>query len=210
MSSYSPSRRLALASGALAAVLLGSGAWFALGAGSGDDAPASSATDPMSGSGQSAPAADHETYEPQSSGPASEGELDGPAAAQRAEWVLTTMAQALADPAQKGRYTDLSSVASGFALGEFESLAAQYADEGLHQEGSAVIEDPVIVESAADGTSIVLQACVDSSGVRILNEAGTDVRGDGSLDRALTLFTFVLDDGAWKLDKQGFTDDPAC
>ena len=104
----------------------------------------------------------------------------------------------LADPAA-ARKADVSTILSGYALDEFNAQVDEWEKEGVHQEGVATVESAKIVESADDGSSFVLEACVDSADVRVLNEAGMDLRHDQTT-RWLTDFTFVRADGAWKLD----------
>ncbi|WP_022867605.1 hypothetical protein [Schaalia vaccimaxillae] len=210
MSAHSSSRRLLALVIVVAATLIAGISWAVLAA---DPAPDSSPSAEMSGAAQSGPNTTRATITPQSAGPSASlvgSPLETSQATERAQWVLSTVAESLVDPAEVGQHTDLSSVLSGFALGEYEALASQYADEGLRQEGNAVLEDPQILSDLSTEDSFVLQACVDSTKVKILNEAGKDVRASGALDRALTLFTFVNEDDTWKLEKQGFTDDPTC
>ncbi|MDC4233603.1 hypothetical protein M3T53_07790 [Actinomyces sp. B33] len=204
----SPSRRslllLVLVALVVVALLVGWWAWvLSRPAGVDDAASGSGVSDPESGI--------PETTAPESAGPANTGDVSGPLsqeqAAEQVGWALATVSEGLADPAS-GRATDLSGILTGFSLEEYAAQAEEFDDTGLHQEGAPSIEDPVLVEASDDGTRITLQACVDSSGVTIVNEAGT--RLERTSDRALSLFFLVLEDGAWKIEKQGFAEDPTC
>lgn len=175
-----------------------------------DDAAPSSAPTPA----QSEPAApaqsasdDAQSAEPEPAHqPAALISLDEAVA--QADAALAAIADALADPASAVD-EDLSSVLSGFALDEFNSQAEEWDKGGMYQSGRPVITDPSIIETAEDGSYFVLEACVDSSGVQVFNEAGMDLRQDQTT-RWLMDFTFVSVEGAWKLDMQSFPDDPTC
>ena len=58
--------------------------------------------------------------------------------------------------------------------------------------------------------NITVSACVDSSNVRVLNDAGTALTDDTTMTRALTYFQFVKDGQNWKLSGVSFPDDPTC
>ncbi len=55
-----------------------------------------------------------------------------------------------------------------------------------------------------------MSVCVDSSSVRILNDAGTVLTDDTAMTRALTYLRFVKDGQNWKLAGYSFPDDPTC
>ena len=71
------------------------------------------------------------------------------------------------------------------------------------------LEDVHILSDDGAG-NITVSACVDSSSVRILNDAGTALTDDTSMTRALTYFQFVKDGENWKLADLSFPDDPTC
>ena len=52
--------------------------------------------------------------------------------------------------------------------------------------------------------------CVDSSSVRLLNDAGTALTDETRMTRALTYFQFVKEGENWKLAGFSFPDDPTC
>ena len=150
------------------------------------------------------------TIAPQSGGPANaSGSLATDAeAAGQATFVVNTLWGAYADPEQ-ARATDLSSVLTGSALEEFDAQALEWTRDGTHTTGSPTLEDVHIISDDGAG-NITVSACVDSSSVRVLNDAGTALTDDTTMTRALTYFEFVNDGGAWKLSGFSFPDDPTC
>ena len=133
------------------------------------------------------------TIAPQSGGPANaSGSLATDAeAAGQATFVVNTLWGAYADPEQ-ARATDLSSVLTGSALEEFDAQALEWTRDGTHTTGSPTLEDVHIISDDGAG-NITVSACVDSSSVRVLNDAGTALTDDTTMTRALTYFQFVKD-----------------
>ncbi len=150
------------------------------------------------------------TITPQSGGPANEsGSLATDAeAAGQATFVMNTLWDAYTDPEQ-ARATDLSSVLTESALEEFDAQAVEWAKEGLHSEGTPTVENPQVIADDGAG-NLTVSACVDSSSVRILNDAGTSLTDDTTMTRALTYFQFVKEGENWKLAGFSFPDDPTC
>ena len=150
------------------------------------------------------------TITPQSGGPANEsGSLATDAeAAGQATFVMNTLWDAYTDPEQ-ARATDLSSVLTESALEEFDAQAVEWAKEGLHSEGTPTVENPQVIADDGAG-NLTVSACVDSSSVRVLNDAGTSFTDDTTMTRALTYFQFVKDGQNWKLSGVSFPDDPTC
>ena len=150
------------------------------------------------------------TIAPQSGGPANEsGSLATDAEATgQATFVMNTLWDAYTDPEQ-ARATDLSSVLTGSALEEFDAQALEWTRDGTHTTGSPTLEDVHIISDDGAG-NITVSACVDSSSVRVLNDAGTALTDDTTMTRALTYFQFVKDGETWKLSGFSFPDDPTC
>ena len=163
------------------------------------------------GPGQSgAPQSIAKTITPQSAGPANTtGSMgtDADAGAQ-ASYVMTTVWDAYADPEQ-AQATDLSSVLTESALEEFDAKALEWTTEGLHSEGTPTLDNPQVIEDDGAG-KVTVSVCVDSSSVRILNDAGTVLTDDTAMTRALTYLRFVKDGQNWKLAGYSFPDDPTC
>ena len=150
------------------------------------------------------------TITPQSGGPANaSGSLATDAeAAGQTTFVMNTLWGAYADPEQ-ARATDLSSVLTDSALEEFDAQALEWTRDGTHTTGSPTLEDVHILSDDGAG-NITVSACVDSSNVRVLNDAGTALTDDTTMIRALTYFQFVKDGQTWKLSGCSFPDDPTC
>ena len=214
INSLSPARKKSLLAAAILLIIALVIVGFLRLTGSADtDAAASTASgaqsiddDAQSDIPQSVP----KTIAPQSGGPANasgslttDAEADG-----QATFVVNTLWGAYADPEQ-ARATDLSSVLTGSALEEFDAQALEWTRDGTHTTGSPTLEDVHIISDDGAG-NITVSACVDSSSVRVLNDAGTALTDDTTMTRALTYFQFVKDGGAWKLSGFSFPDDPTC
>ena len=163
------------------------------------------------GPGQSgAPQSIAKTITPQSAGPANTtGSMgtDADAGAQ-ASYVMTTIWDAYADPEQ-AQATDLSSVLTESALEEFDAQALEWSRDGTHAEGTPTLENPQIISDDGAG-NVTVSVCVDSSSVRLLNDAGTALTDETRMTRALTYFQFVKEGENWKLAGFSFPDDPTC
>ena len=214
INSLSPARKKILLAAAIlliiALVIVG---FLRLTGSSDTDAAASAASgaqSPDDGAQSDIPQSVPKTIAPQSGGPANvSGSLatDSEAAGQ-ASFVMNTLWDAYADPAQ-ARATDLSSVLTASALEEFDAQALEWTRDGTHATGTPTLEDVHIISDDGAG-NITVSACVDSSNVRVLNDAGTALTDDTTMTRALTYFEFVNDGGAWKLSGFSFPDDPTC
>ena len=213
INSLSPARKKILLAAAIALIIALVIVGFVRLTGSSDtDAAASAASgtqsldDTQSDIPQSVP----KTIAPQSGGPANaSGSLatDSEAAGQ-ASFVMNTLWDAYADPEQ-ARATDLSSVLTASALEEFDAQALEWTRDGTHATGTPTLEDVHIISDDGAG-NITVSACVDSSNVRVLNDAGTALTDDTTMTRALTYFQFVKDGETCKLSGFSFPDDPTC
>ena len=214
INSLSPARKKILLAAAIlliiALVIVG---FLRLTGSSDTDAAASTASgaqSPDDGAQSDIPQSVPKTIAPQSGGPANaSGSLatDSEAAGQ-ASFVMNTLWDAYADPAQ-ARATDLSSVLTASALEEFDAQALEWTRDGTHATGTPTLEDVHIISDDGAG-NITVSACVDSSNVRVLNDAGTALTDDTTMTRALTYFQFVKDGQNWKLSGVSFPDDPTC
>lgn len=213
INSLSPARKKILLAAAIALIIALVIVGFVRLTGSSDtDAAASAASgtqsldDTQSDIPQSVP----KTIAPQSGGPANaSGSLATESeAAGQASFVMNTLWDAYADPEQ-ARATDLSSVLTASALEEFDAQALEWTRDGTHATGTPTLEDVHIISDDGAG-NITVSACVDSSNVRVLNDAGTALTDDTTMTRALTYFQFVKDGETWKLSGFSFPDDPTC
>ena len=163
------------------------------------------------GPGQSgAPQSIAKTITPQSAGPANASGSMGTAteAGEQAQYVANTLWNAYADPEQ-AQATDLSSVLTESALEEFDAQALEWSRDGTHAEGTPTLENPQIISDDGAG-NVTVSVCVDSSSVRLLNDAGTALTDETRMTRALTYFQFVKEGENWKLAGFSFPDDPTC
>lgn len=214
INSLSPARKKILLAAAILLIIVLVIVGFVRLTGSSDTEAAASAASgaqsPDDGAQSDIPQSVPKTIAPQSGGPANaSGSLatDSEAAGQ-ASFVMNTLWDAYADPAQ-ARATDLSSVLTASALEEFDAQALEWTRDGTHATGTPTLEDVHIISDDGAG-NITVSACVDSSNVRVLNDAGTALTDDTTMTRALTYFEFVNDGGAWKLSGFSFPDDPTC
>ena len=165
-----------------------------------EDGPGDGATSPST----SAPTAPDESTSPSRTAPVTP--LSEEEAADTTLDALTRTATALSDP---GNPADLSEVLTGSALDAYLAQAEEFMNTGVHQEGAPTIENARITNSSEDGASLEIEACVDSSSVRVLNDQGTDLPASQP-KRSLTIFTLTNPDGSWKLASETFPDDPTC
>lgn len=119
---------------------------------------------------------------------------------------LTTVAEVLSAPEEDFKLGD---VATGSYLGSVEATREQFLAEGLVQTGEVKVEDITILEELDDG-SVRVQACVDSSDIQVLDENGVNLRGEGTFDRALTIFTLESFGDRWVIADETFGDPPEC
>ena len=150
------------------------------------------------------------TITPQSAGPANASGSMGTEteAGAQAQYVVNTLWNAYADPEQ-AQATDLSSVLTESALEEFDAQALEWSRDGTHAEGTPTLENPQIISDDGAG-NVTVSVCVDSSSVRLLNDAGTALTDETRMTRALTSFQFVKEGENWKLAGFSFPDDPTC
>lgn len=107
----------------------------------------------------------------------------------------------------------LAAVAQGFVKGEVEATAAEYAENGWHQEGA-----PKIVWTHQVGAhlekrppQVTVEVCVDSTGVRVVDANGK--RAPGTADkpaRVPQLYTLVKTGEGWKLARHSFPREATC
>ena len=55
----------------------------------------------------------------------------------------------------------------------------------------------------------LLEVCLDSSDVKVVNVAGTQMNPTGK-PRSLNIFTLIEDNGAWKIASQDFPNNADC
>lgn len=97
--------------------------------------------------------------------------------------------------------------------GAFEEMIAlqlqEYSDQGWTQEGSPEVVSVEIIEELPDG-ALLVNACIDSTDIKVLDDRGRDMRGPGTPDRSMNTFTLIPGDGVWLVADQTFPEDPTC
>lgn len=125
---------------------------------------------------------------------------------------LVSTIYAVTPPLLVGDPVDLSQIATGTVLSSLEAMAVEFEHNGWSQEGSAVVASWEIVdeEMDADPPTMTIEVCVDSSDVRIVDDAGQQLRTPDAPQRSLNIYTAVKEAGQWRLSGHTFPDDPDC
>lgn len=107
---------------------------------------------------------------------------------------------------------DLSTVATGAVLGELQATAAEFAAMGWTQQGIPAIVDLRVLQapSPTSPTDAVVEACLDNTDARIVDETGRDVRPPDTPKRSLNIYVLRLVGDAWLVAQHSFPDDPNC
>ncbi|HCN40617.1 MAG TPA: hypothetical protein DIS77_10065 [Rothia sp.] len=106
---------------------------------------------------------------------------------------------------------ELKKTTTGSALDQYVATATEYAMSGWRVEGtSQVVGNPRLTDGEYEGQpSKLLEVCLDSSDVKVLNVAGTQMNPTGQ-PRSLNIFTLIEDHGAWKIASQDFPNNADC
>lgn len=121
---------------------------------------------------------------------------------------------ASADPSSRvstATISQLEAITTGSALDQYIASAAEYAMNGWHVEGSSkVVGTPKIADGQYNGQAAkILEVCLDSSQVKVLNSSGTQVNS-GQATRSLNIFTLIEDNGEWKIASHDFPNNADC
>ena len=211
LDSLSPARKkMLLAAAILLIIALGIAGILRLTGSSDSETSAASGIQSSPEDQSAGPQSVAKTITPQSAGPANASGSMGTEteAGAQAQYVVNTLWNAYADPEQ-AQATDLSSVLTESALEEFDAQALEWSRDGTHAEGTPTLENPQIISDDGAG-NVTVSVCVDSSSVRLLNDAGTALTDETRMTRALTYFQFVKEGENWKLAGYSFPDDPTC
>lgn len=106
---------------------------------------------------------------------------------------------------------ELKKTTTGSALDQYVATATEYAMSGWRVEGtSQVVGNPRLTDGEYEGhPAKLLEVCLDSSDVKVLNVAGTQMNPTGQ-PRSLNIFTLIEDHGAWKIASQDFPNNADC
>ncbi len=106
---------------------------------------------------------------------------------------------------------ELKKTTTGSALDQYVATATEYAMSGWRVEGtSQVVGNPRLTDGEYEGQPAkLLEVCLDSSDVKVLNVTGTQMNPTGQ-PRSLNIFTLIEDHGAWKIASQDFPNNADC
>lgn len=106
----------------------------------------------------------------------------------------------------------INEVATGNAADEFKSSALEYGINGWSQEGtSTAVGEPKLTDTEFNGQPAkLLEVCLDSSNVKVKDQAGNILNDTGDSRRSLNIFTLVNVDGQWKIANHDFPNNPDC
>lgn len=106
---------------------------------------------------------------------------------------------------------ELKKTTTGSALDQYVATATEYAMSGWKVEGtSRVVGNPRLADGEYEGQPAkLLEVCLDSSDVKVVNVAGTQMNPAGQ-PRSLNIFTLIEDHGAWKIASQDFPNNADC
>lgn len=119
----------------------------------------------------------------------------------------TALHHAKVDPAELDR------VAQGYAKGELRAQAEEFDERGWRQEGSAKVvgQHTVRKNLHANPPTVVVQVCVDSSGLRVLGPDGKPAPGwQEKPKRVPNRYTMVREHGSWKVRGHGYPKAATC
>lgn len=106
----------------------------------------------------------------------------------------------------------IADIVTGAMADEVLATATEFEAMGWTQTGTPEIVDMQVVRAPTPEAPLdaVVEVCLDSAGVQILDESGRNVRGDDTPDRTLNIFVLRLVDGTWLVAERTFPDDPDC
>ncbi|MDO4258549.1 MAG: hypothetical protein Q4C87_03400 [Actinomycetaceae bacterium] len=214
--SENPRPTLLLILGAALALVAGGFAIFALMGGGQNLLPQSTSAGPQSGdappssiddavSGSDLPTPQSGANAPQSAPLVPITKVEASTENEALEGVLNQTAESLAAPNPE---TDLSPILSGEALESHQVTLQQWSAEKLRQEGAPTIASSNVVSN--EGGKMTVEACIDSSAVKVLDENGQEVGDPEAPTRSKHIFILEQADGAWKVVSDSFAEDPQC
>jgi len=133
--------------------------------------------------------------------PADEADAAASAAVSAVTSVVTATNTLLASPGTVPK--DLAKYTGGFVEGELRALAAERESLGYTQVGTAVITSITTARTNLDGDppTIVLNVCIDSSGVDVLDASGASLKASlyDPGHPVLNVYGAQLTGGSWKI-----------
>jgi hypothetical protein len=175
--------------------------------GQGSAPSSTSSVGPTSTAPTSEPAAPTEPVEPP----------DVSTATETIDDLLSTTVEAInSDPSdtsdEPDELPDLDQVAIGAMYEEIEATRVEFEAMNWTQIGTPTIADLRIVAPPTEAApnDAVVEICLDSSGVRIVDSSGNDVRTTAAPARSLNIYLLRWLDDRWVAAAHTFPDDPTC
>lgn len=124
---------------------------------------------------------------------------------------LRAAAEALENPAVIDEDV-LYTVAQGVALDEMKAMAAEFEVNGWTQSGAPVViaTELTDLDQGASPPEAVVSACLDHSGVEIVDDSGKSMVDPGARTRVLNILELEYVEERWVLVGRSFPDDPSC
>jgi hypothetical protein len=107
---------------------------------------------------------------------------------------------------------NISDSVTGAMAEEVLATAAEFEAMGWTQSGTPEIVDVRVVRAPTpqEPLDAIVEVCLDSSNVQILDESGRNVRPADTPQRSLNIFVLRLVDGSWLVAERTFPADPDC
>lgn len=103
----------------------------------------------------------------------------------------------------------LSDVATGAIVKELGNEQLELDSNGWTQTGQSVVDSVKVLRTTDHGATV--QACIDSSAVKLLDSEGKPIGTPSADRRALNIYTLVQNtDGTWQVADRSFPDNPTC
>lgn len=124
---------------------------------------------------------------------------------------VDTSLDALFAPLPEGEELDLPEVVGSSMAEEISNTQLERQDLGWTVEGTATLDDLVVVEvdDPKNPTAMTVRVCVDTDDVIVRNTAGRDMTS-GTVTRSRSLFDLALVEGDWKVQSRTFAANPGC
>lgn len=139
-----------------------------------------------------------------------EGQLTPDVAAQAVQSLLGAVATQATDPTTA--VDALSVHATGAILAEIGADTDELKANGWTRVGTAKVDGVRVLElnEAATPKTATVEACVDSTDVRLLDMAGEAIGVPNATPRSLNIYSLVSDGDTWRVTARTFAANPAC
>lgn len=120
---------------------------------------------------------------------------------------------ATADPDDPHAAEQVAAIAGDGIIAELQADLLELDSNGWTRTGTPRVVSASVTEQddTVDPPTATVEACIDSSDVRVIDSAGDPLPTSPASARALNLYTVSQqDDGSWILVSHSFPNDPAC